>query len=350
MEIVVRNIKYGFWTLLVLLSFTRAIAQDIHFSNIYASPLFLNPAMTGIINARGRGIAIARSQWQLNDKGYQSILSSADTRLYKGLSGNDDFGIGLQLTADKAGDLQLSTTEAALSVAYLKALNRRGDHLVSFGLKYALVQQRLDLSELQVFQPDPFFEDPDFSPALRYFDLSLGLGWFYPIDRRNNIYMGAALFHLNSQTLSFEKNRTKIIPGAYQYRKYVIHGGGTFRLKGGLDLLPALVISKQGPHYEMNLGAYLKLSKGGSINLSNDLAIYGGLWGKVASPGLSFQRDAVIAAFRIDYLNFRTSLAFDLTVSDYAVAAKGFGGPELSLIYLLEAPSRKKSRVVCPGF
>ncbi len=346
-----KKIHIKFWLIPVLLfPLCRATAQDIHFSTIHASPLFLNPAMTGVINARGRGIAIARSQWQLNDSGYQSLLSSADTRLYKGLSGNDDFGLGLQVTTDRAGDLQLSTTEAAFSVAYLKALNRQGDHLVSFGLKYALIQQRLDLNDLKVFQPDPFFEDPDFVPVFRYFDLSLGLGWFYPVDRRNNLYLGAALFHLNSQTLSFERNRTQIIPGAYQYRKYVIHGGGTFNLKSGLDLLPSMVIAKQGPHYEMNVGAYLRLSKGRGMNINNDLALYAGLWGKVASPGLNFQRDAIIAAFRVDYLNFQTSLAFDLTISGYAVASKGFGGPEFSLIYLLEAPSRKKSRVSCPAF
>jgi type IX secretion system PorP/SprF family membrane protein len=334
----------------LLLSVLRISAQDIHFSNIHASPVFLNPAMTGIINARGRGIAIARSQWQLNDKGYQSVLSSADTRLFKGLSGNDDFGIGLQLTTDRAGDLQLSSTEAAFSVAYLKALNRNGDHLVSFGLKYALVQQRIDLDNLKVFQPDPFFEDPDFSPVLRYFDLSLGLGWFYPIDRNNNLYLGASLFHLNAQTLSFERNRNAIIPGAFQYRKYVIHGGASIRLNSGIDLLPSLVMARQGPHYEMSMGAYLRLSRGGGIKFSSDVRLYGGLWGKVASPGLDFQRDAIIVAFRLDYLNFQTALAFDLTISEYAAASKGFGGPELSLIYLLENPKGKKSRVVCPGF
>lgn len=336
--------------LLLLLPVLRVSAQDIHFSNIHASPVFLNPAMTGIINARGRAIAIVRSQWQLNDKGYQSALSSADTRLYKGLSGNDDFGIGLQITTDRAGDLQLSSTEASLSIAYLKALNRSGDHLVSFGLKYALVQQRIDLDNLKVFQPDPFFEDPDFSPVLRYFDFSLGVGWFYPLDRRNNLYFGAALFHLNSQTLSFEKNRNQIIPGAYQYRKYVVHGGANVRLKNGVDLLPSMVIARQGPHYEMSLGTYLKLSKDSNIKFGNDVALYCGLWGKVASPGLDFQRDAIIVAFRLDYLNFQTALAFDLTISEYAAASKGFGGPEFSLIYLFETPSRKNSRVVCPGF
>ncbi len=345
-----KNIARKATLLLLFFPVFRVSAQDIHFSNIHASPLFLNPAMTGIINVRGRAIAIARSQWQLNDKGYQSALSSADTRLYKGLSGNDDFGIGLQVTADRAGDLQLSSTEASLSIAYLKALNRSGDHLVSFGLKYALVQQRIDLDNLKVFQPDPFFEDPNFSPVLRYFDFSLGVGWFYPIDRHNNLYFGAALFHLNSQTLSFEKNRSQIIPGAYQYRKYIVHGGASIRLKNGVDLLPSLVMARQGPHYEMSLGSYLKLSKSGSLTLGNDVALYGGLWGKVASPGLDFQRDAIIVAFRLDYLNFQTALAFDLTISEYAAASKGFGGPEFSLIYLLEAPSRKNSRVVCPGF
>ena len=46
-----------------LLLLTVAEGQDIHFSHIHASPMFLNPAMTGLINHDFRFISNIKSQW-----------------------------------------------------------------------------------------------------------------------------------------------------------------------------------------------------------------------------------------------------------------------------------------------
>jgi hypothetical protein len=48
-----------------------------HFSHIHASPMFLNPGMTGLINSDFRFISNTKSQWQFFDKGYQTTLASA---------------------------------------------------------------------------------------------------------------------------------------------------------------------------------------------------------------------------------------------------------------------------------
>ena len=45
-----------------LFSFKTLLAQDIHYSQYYASPLTLNPALTGKFNGYYRATAIYRDQ------------------------------------------------------------------------------------------------------------------------------------------------------------------------------------------------------------------------------------------------------------------------------------------------
>ena len=52
-------LKYIFW---ITLTMNVAKAQDIHFSQYYASPLTLNPALTGKFNGHFRVSGIYRDQ------------------------------------------------------------------------------------------------------------------------------------------------------------------------------------------------------------------------------------------------------------------------------------------------
>ncbi len=323
--------------------------QDIHFSSIHASPTFLNPAMTGLINGQIRTIAIARSQWQIQDEGYQTLLASADTRLNTGFTGRDDFGLGVQFSVDQAGDLKLRTTESSLSFSYLRSLNRRGDHILAVGARYGYVQQRIDLSELRVFQQDPLLHGADFAPNFGYFDLSLGVGWFKPLNRWNTIYLGGSIAHLNRQQLRFRAEDQVFYPGDHQYRKYVVHGGGIFRINPVFSVLPSFLWASQGPHNEFSIGGFTKITKEAHSRFSYDLVMYVGFWVKSVAPAFSFQRDALIPSFRIDYRNIQAALSLDLTISKFGRATYGVGGPELSIIYLMPAGTRRNTRVQCPA-
>ena len=121
--------KYYFLLLVFLAS--GAFAQDIHFSQYYASPLTLNPAMTGNINGVLRAAAIYRNQFFAIPTAnavtpFQTYQASVDAPLLRERLGNDAFGIGGMAYGDRAGDGALTTISAMASIAYNKAVDRYG--------------------------------------------------------------------------------------------------------------------------------------------------------------------------------------------------------------------------------
>jgi type IX secretion system PorP/SprF family membrane protein len=52
-------------------------AQDMHFTQFYASPLYLNPAFTGA-NVCSRATLVYRNQWPGINRAYRSYLFSMD--------------------------------------------------------------------------------------------------------------------------------------------------------------------------------------------------------------------------------------------------------------------------------
>ena len=72
-------------------------ATDPHFSQFYAAPMLLNPAMTGAFSCNYRFTAIFRGQWGsvLRDEAvpmFRTPSASVDFRTNKGFGRGDAFG------------------------------------------------------------------------------------------------------------------------------------------------------------------------------------------------------------------------------------------------------------------
>ncbi|HRI61516.1 MAG TPA: type IX secretion system membrane protein PorP/SprF, partial [Saprospiraceae bacterium] len=83
--------------LVLLLSVLDQIsAQDPRFSQFYASPWNLNPAMTGLFNGRWRATANYRDQWSsfLNPVPFRTYAAAFDARFEVGRNDYAAFGIG----------------------------------------------------------------------------------------------------------------------------------------------------------------------------------------------------------------------------------------------------------------
>lgn len=66
---------------LILFLIPKANAQDKHFTQFYASPLTLNPALTGAMDGSYRIGAIYRDQWrQVLDNPIKTFSMAADLR------------------------------------------------------------------------------------------------------------------------------------------------------------------------------------------------------------------------------------------------------------------------------
>ncbi len=341
---------------MLLLCFGLAQAQDIHLAHIHASPTYLNPALTGLFhNGNIRFIGNARSQWETVTKGYKTIAGSVDMKMAD-LGGNSLLGTGLQLTSDKAGDLDFTKTSVSLTLSILKALDREGKQFVMFGMRGSYYNYRLDYTKMVGFDIEPMVLDgaPD---NLSFWDVSAGAAWHYSFSRFSSFYLGGALFHLNMPNTSFfskmydEFNTSPYYQTDQLYRKLVIHGGGDFRMAKYITALPSFIFLDQGPHREINFGTFVKFFKSRSMRKS-PYAFYLGMWFRSYLETDIAGFDAIISAVRMDIRNTFITFSFDTNLSTLTRASNGFGGPELSIIQIIGNPRsiNKVSKVKCPAF
>src|SRR5262245_59797510 len=101
----------------LVLGMSVSYAQDTHFSQYNATPMSINPALTGIYDGTARFTNNYRSQWGALGPAYTTIYSSVDFPLGKAKSKNHYFGIGVMVNSDKAGETGFYTTliEGSLS-------------------------------------------------------------------------------------------------------------------------------------------------------------------------------------------------------------------------------------------
>jgi type IX secretion system PorP/SprF family membrane protein len=99
--------------IIVLLGWVGNLAaQDPHFSQFYAQPLYLNPGFAGT-TPQHRFIVNNRVQWPSLPKAFNTFAFSYDYNLAKLNS-----GLGLLLVNDKVGTASLSSTSVSAIYSY----------------------------------------------------------------------------------------------------------------------------------------------------------------------------------------------------------------------------------------
>src|ERR1700738_230416 len=92
-------IPLSIWLLLVM---NAARAQDPGFSQFFASPLSLNPALTGKFNGLVRVAGNYRNQWPSINNAFITSTVSVDAPILTGkLPENDTWGMGVLFMTDK---------------------------------------------------------------------------------------------------------------------------------------------------------------------------------------------------------------------------------------------------------
>src|SRR5690606_36249476 len=136
----------------VAMVFVSAVkAQDVHFTQYYASPLTLNPALTVLTQCDLRLSANYRSQWaSVSINPYTTgSLSFVMATLQGTLNDGDALGVGLLALYDRSGLGALTNINVGLSVAYHKALGMEKRHTISLGVQGTLVQKSIDFNQLK---------------------------------------------------------------------------------------------------------------------------------------------------------------------------------------------------------
>jgi type IX secretion system PorP/SprF family membrane protein len=331
-------------------------AQDVHFSQFYASPLNINPAMTGVMNCNQRLSLNYRNQWAsvLKDNAFQTASLSYDAKIAAGRY--DYMGFGGTLFNDRAGSLNLNTTQLTGSFSYAKQMGggyRGTNHYLSIGASVGYAQRSVDLLRAHWGEQNSDLGG-DYDPnkasgetaltndKLKSVDIAAGLMWFTVFDDQHSVYFGGAYSHINRSNQSF--TQSAYVP---LYSKFTLNAGGEFAIGDHTSLLPAMVMFFQGPSFQTNVGTNIKFNTGGNKRSEEGLEL--GAWMRLANnypTGLLM--DALILSTRLDYQDLSFGFSYDINVSGLQAASRNNGGIEFAVSYKFCGSERRS--LYCPNF
>lgn len=318
-----------------LCTFTNA--QDIHFSQYYASPLTLNPAMTGMVNGDFRVALNYRSQWFAvptfsSISPYNTYQGSFDMPLFKRKLENSVFGIGAMFYADEAGNGSLTTMSGMGSISYHAGLDRFGRHRLGLGIQAGIVSKRIfdgDLlfenqfdNQLNTFNPLNWNGESFDNISLMYPDVNIGVLYTSQFNKKNGMYLGGSVNHVAQPTESFLGQDNKL------ERRFIAHGGAKLGAGKYAYIFPTFLFMTQGQAQQFNLGS------GFEYELSEEFAFFAGGWARVAGGIDGFDIDAFIGNVGIEFYDVRIGASYDMTLSKFREANNSNGAFEISVIYI----------------
>ena len=312
----------------------KTFAQDPEFSQFYANPLYLNPAMAGITICP-RVLGNYRNQWPGIGKAFNTYNFSYDQ--YVGFLHG---GVGLLLTADRAGGGNLNTT--AISLMYAYKFNLTAHLQASGGVKVGYYQRRLVWENLRfedMIDPQGGFilptaeKQPDNS-TVSVPDFSAGV--FLGYD--DLVYGGIAVDHLSQPKIGFYADNDTRLP-----MKITVHAGSSISLRtnGSADedrefsISPNILYQQQFQFHQLNIGLYLTIDP-----------FVGGLWFRH-----NFENaDALIPMLGIHYKNLRVGYSYDFTVSKLKSVSGGAHEVSASWQFPCIEKRRHVRAIKCPRF
>ena len=328
------------------------VAQDSHYSQFYAAPLTLNPALTGAFEGRYRVSTIYRDQWRsVLEEPIQSYSVAGDFRFSprKRRVVEDAVGLGLVFNNDRVGLVDFNTTQIGVSIAYHKSLGVNNDQFLSAGFQAGITQRSVNYGALH-FQDqfDGFsgFTGPTLEelPAnnFAYLDLNAGVNYSAKLGKRSNLFAGVAYHHFSQPVVSFEREKED---GDLLYPRISAHISANLPIGGRqsrVSFLPRLLVAKQGPHFETTVGGNFRTLMGTSGNS----AFHIGSWVRPVRSYKGTNLDAAVAMVGFEMNNVLLGLSYDLNLGALS-ARQRQGAFEISIAYL---GNYANEGIICPKF
>ncbi|MDR2011181.1 MAG: type IX secretion system membrane protein PorP/SprF [Bacteroidales bacterium] len=310
-------------------------AQDPHFSQFYANPLYLNPALAGSENCPRISLNY-RNQWPGLGNTYVTYSLSYDQHLSP-IHG----GIGLNILRDVQADGALTTTSINAMYSYTLKVTNKFYMAAGFQASFFMSAINWDFIFPDMIHPlyGPIYssyEHDNLSNDRRnYPDFSIGL-----IGFTEKTFLGFAVHHLTQPSISFLKgsNDSELL------RKYTVHFGTEFEInprgsslrRGDLKLSPQILFYQQGRFQQFNWGLYLSRKQ-----------LVVGLW---ARQNFSFHYDAVMMIIGFKQDNLRFAYSYDLTVSELSRSVLGAHEISAAFVFGCRVKPKKIKSVNCPSF
>ncbi len=333
-------------------------AQDVQFSQFYASPLNINPAFAGATQET-RFILNYRYQWPSLASKNQAYAASFDHYFNKAKS-----GVGFFALSNQVPSFGISLNGISGMYAYQLSLTNKLTFRLGAQASYMsfTLSNGSGLTFGNQYTNDGFIagSSPDenyVTSTLSYFDMGMG-GVLYS----HKMWIGLGAHHITRPSLSFIESAASYLPvrwslqvgskipiGAKEhfprvrdYRKKM-HKRNPDAPPRETSFSPVVNYRYQGGAQQMDVGFYLTYEP-----------IVVGTWYK----GLLTQyNDAVVFLLGVKHMNFSLCYSYDLTVSK--LAAYTGDSHEISFIYDFYLgyrnqkklkPPRHVRRLPCPSF
>jgi len=321
----------------LLFQATLLKAQDPQFTQFYASPMYLNPAFTGVTYEH-RFVANYRNQWPGVKTAYQTYMASYDYNM-----SDLNSGIGFTVMQDRAGTAGLTHTQIGASYAYHFKINKFAEIRAGANLSYNM--KRIDFSKLrfndQIATGSSSSVESTNYEKLNFMDFAAGA-----LLNSTEYWLGLSAKHLTQPNSSLTGDKVPL-PLSIS-----LHGGYRFiieqKTRNDLRryLSPAFNYRHEAKYDQLDIGLYY-------FHLPLNVGIwYRGLpFKKYAATYANRESIALLIGFDLSPKSIRCGYSYDLTVSRLGVSSS-YGAHEISIIYEIAKKKKRNKRVLvsCPKF
>ena len=301
--------------LITTIGTTKSYAQDPHFSQFYANPLYLSPSLAGSTDG-GRITLNYRNQWPAISKAFSTYAISVDN-----FFSTFNSGLGFYLMQDQAGSAGLKSTNAAFQYSYNLILTEKWQIVPAIQFEYG--NRAIDFSKL-------IFADEEIgggysgswdrleNEQVNYMDLAASAFAYSP-----KYWIGLTVNHLAKPNYTFLGEEMK-----YDL-KYTMFGGiNIWRER------------KRTSTVERSFSFSFRLQHQRKFNQA-DVGVYWhnspmevGIWYRglpLGNENVSVNQDAIVALIAYDLGAFRIGYSYDITISGLGIQSAG--AHEISIIF-----------------
>jgi type IX secretion system PorP/SprF family membrane protein len=323
------------------LAVNSVFGQDPSFSQFFASPLNINPALTAAINGKWRVISNIRDQWAGPAFPYITSTISYDTKILKNkIPETSVFGLGVMLMHDDAMSSVLKSNYASLNLSYnIKIAEAAGgDHRLGLGVGLTYASKTVDFSKLNFanqfngrgFDTNLPTGETALSNMIPYWSASAGLLYSY-VAPYADFDAGVAAYHINKPKQTYLED-----PNQYVAERYVAHANYDNFLSDRVVLNTNAIyqIQAHADYFSVGGGIGYFLSEEGQ----DDLIVNGGVW--------YWSKNAIVPYVGLVYKNLQFGFSYDVTISKLAASAGPPKSFEFSII--IRGDDRPKGVIPCP--
>lgn len=324
-------------SILLLLTFLVSTlrGQDVLPSQFYASPVLLNPALTGKLKCHTiRGILLYRNLSGISPAPNQTYTAAFDAKVISHHGSKSELGLGVLATNEIANNNgELGNYAAGASVGYHYLIGEK--HSISLGAQGTYITRNIDLFSLhyanQIGPSGPFLSMwPPPGPIIesnRNANINAGIHWQSDWEKFG-FEIGGSISNILSETLVLSGSQTYTLGP-----RYTGHAKADIRISDLVSLEPTALFSSRNSIQRVDFGSAVYITLG-----KVDLKV--GIGNRMVGGIMGLQHDALWALYAMEYEGFFIGLSTEGGTGGMTDANGGYRGFELSLGYKY-CPSQK---------